>query len=113
MFKRMSQIRSVGLLALAFLGLFVFSEAEVMRPDQKPAIILVPAAFSKATVYDQVKGKLSSSGYHVVVVDLCSVSRGAEHVDRTPDIRVIQWALGRQINQGKKAILVGNRQVDF
>jgi dienelactone hydrolase len=82
--------------------------ADPVRTTQKPAVILVPAAFSKATVYDQVKGILSDQGYCVIPVNLPSVGKLAAKVDRTRDIKVVQEALRQQIQKGKDVILVGN-----
>lgn len=82
--------------------------AEAVGHAQKPAVILVPAAFSKVAVYDQVGRILSIHGYDVVAVDLPSVGRDAAKVDRTPDIKVVQKALKEKLNQGKDVILVGN-----
>lgn len=90
---------------LSLLGQVV---AEPIRTTQKPAVILVPAAFSKATVYDQVKGILSDQGYWVVPVDLPSVGKLAAEVDRTCDIEIVQKAIRQQIQRGKDIILVGN-----
>lgn len=100
---------SLFVLLLTMCSLLVqFAEAKAIGRTQKPAIILVPAAFSKATVYDQVKSKLCDAGFDVTALDLPSVGPGAEHVDRTPDVKVVQNALGQQIRQGRKVVLVGN-----
>lgn len=90
------------------LSLFGQVAAEAVGHAQKPAVILVPAAFSKAAVYDQVGRILSHHGYDVIAVDLPSVGRDAVKVDRRPDIKVVQKALKEKLNQGKDVILVGN-----
>jgi pimeloyl-ACP methyl ester carboxylesterase len=105
----MAPTGTLFVLLFAISGLMVYpakSEAFIRTP--KPAIIFVPAAFSRATVYDHVKSKLYDTGYDVVTVDLPSVGDAAEHVDRTADIKVVQEALRRQIHHDQKVILVGN-----
>lgn len=105
----MTPVGSLLTLLLAIFGLLVHvTEAEAGGRTRKPAIILVPAAFSKATVYDQVKAMLCDIGYLVVAVDLPSIGQSTEHVDRTSDVQVVQKALGQQIYQGQRVILVGN-----
>lgn len=98
-------------LVLLFSTFVSFLTGSVAVPTQltatnKPTLILIPAAFTKASVYDDVKGRLSKLGYDVVSVDLPSL--GNSHVDRTPDIKVVQKALGPRLGQGKDVILVGN-----
>ncbi|KAH7394068.1 Alpha/Beta hydrolase protein [Phaeosphaeria sp. MPI-PUGE-AT-0046c] len=82
--------------------------AEAITHAKKPAVILVPAAFSKASVYNQVKLCLSHEGYDVIAVNLPSVGKGAAKVNRIPDIEAVQKSLKQQIQNGKDVILVGN-----
>jgi pimeloyl-ACP methyl ester carboxylesterase len=84
------------------------SRAENASPARKPSIILIPAAFSKASVYDLVQTQLSTAGYETIAIDLPSVGKRAAHVDRTPDIKVVQAALAERLLKGKNVILVGN-----
>jgi hypothetical protein len=55
---------SLTLLLTTTLSLPTVSKALAL--DTKPAIILVPGAFHKATVYGSVKARLYSAGYHAV-----------------------------------------------
>ncbi|KAF1920460.1 Alpha/Beta hydrolase protein [Ampelomyces quisqualis] len=95
-------------LLCAFVSLLTGTGAAAVGTATKPTVILIPAAFSKATVYDKVKHKLSNTGYDIVAVDLPSVGRGASKVDRTPEIEAVQKVLSRRIHQGKDIVLVGN-----
>jgi alpha-beta hydrolase superfamily lysophospholipase len=105
----MAPSRTLFVLLLAVYGFMVnFAKGEALGRTQKPAIILVPAAFSRATVYDHVKSKLCDATYDVITVDLPSIGQAAEHVDRTADIEVVQEALSQQIHHDQKVILVGN-----
>jgi surfactin synthase thioesterase subunit len=104
----MNPLISVLLLLCIFLSFLTGSQAETTKHAQKPALILIPAAFSKATVYDKVKRQLSKAGYEVTAIDLPSVGSQAAHVDRTPDIQVVQNALAHRLLEGKNVILVGN-----
>jgi alpha-beta hydrolase superfamily lysophospholipase len=105
----MAPTRTLFVFLLTIFGFMVnFAECEALSRTPKPAIILVPAAFSKAIVYNNVKSKLRDAGYHVIAVDLPSNGQAAEHVDRTSDIDVVQEALVHQIGQDQKVILVGN-----
>jgi surfactin synthase thioesterase subunit len=104
----MNPFLSFSVLLCTFLSFLARSSAEYAGHAQKPSVILIPAAFSKATVYDIVKGQLSDAGYEVTAVDLPSVGEQAAHVDRTPDIQVVQNVLAQQLLEGKNIILVGN-----
>jgi hypothetical protein len=76
--------------------------------SQKPAVILVPAAFSQPTVYDQVKASLCDVRSEVFTVRLPSVGKGASHVDCMPDIKAVQRILAQRLLQGRHVILVSN-----
>jgi dienelactone hydrolase len=98
----MAQFLSLLLCLTAFLTFLAGSAAHPKSTNNdKPAIILVPAAFSKAAVYDNVKDRLSNLGYDVVAIDLPSVGQRAAYVDRTPDIKEVQKHIGRMLHQGK------------
>lgn len=103
----MNPLLYLTLLFTTFLTFFV--QLHAAPTAQKPAIILVPGAFHKARVYDQVKGLLKNSGYnHVDAVDLPSVGPLASHVDRTPDIALVKSVLLARLAQGRDVVLVGN-----
>jgi pimeloyl-ACP methyl ester carboxylesterase len=104
----MNQYLSFFILFFTLFSLHTTSRAENARPTKKPCIILIPAAFSRASVYDFVKGQLSAAGYETIAIDLPSVGKRAAHVDRTPDIKVVQAALAERLLKGKNVILVGN-----
>ncbi|KAF1843939.1 alpha/beta-hydrolase [Cucurbitaria berberidis CBS 394.84] len=83
--------------------------AKASPSTDKPAVILVPGAFHRASVYDQVKTSLKKSGYrHVDAIDLPSVGPLASYVDRTPDIALVRTTLVARLLQGKDVVLVGN-----
>ncbi|KAF2827410.1 alpha/beta-hydrolase [Ophiobolus disseminans] len=104
----MKQFFSFGLLVSVLLAFLTACGAVPTLDTKKPTIILIPAAFSKAAVYDEVKGRLSNIGYDVVAINLPSVGHGAGRVDRTPDIKWVQRAIGMRLRQGKNVVLVGN-----
>jgi pimeloyl-ACP methyl ester carboxylesterase len=104
----MNQYLSFFMLLLTLFSFHTGSRAENTSPARKPSIILIPAAFSKASVYDLVKAQLSTAGYETIAIDLPSVGKRAAHVDRTPDIKVVQAALAERLLMGKNVILVGN-----
>jgi pimeloyl-ACP methyl ester carboxylesterase len=95
--------------SLLFMSLFTPTLSEPTHPTQKPSILLIPAAFSPASVYDLVAAQLSAAGYDdVLAIDLPSVGARAAHVDRTPDIKVVQTALAKRLLKGRNVVLVGN-----
>jgi pimeloyl-ACP methyl ester carboxylesterase len=106
----MSSFTSFVLSISTLLSFFAATSAvpSADNDPQKPALILVPAAFSKATVYDEVKSRLSGVGYDVVAINLPSVGKAAAYVDRTPDIKSLQKVLAQQLHQGKNVVLIGN-----
>jgi pimeloyl-ACP methyl ester carboxylesterase len=104
----MNLLLSFSMLLYTFLSLLTGPSADNAGHMQKPAVILIPAAFSKAAVYDIVKEQLSDAGYEVTAVDLPSVGEQAAHVDRIPDIQVVQNVLAQRLLEGKNVILVGN-----
>lgn len=75
----------------------------------KPALILVPGAFHRASVYNEVKSQLSGVGYeHVIAVDLPSVGDDVANVERTADTHIVVGLLETRLNNGEDVILVGN-----
>lgn len=75
----------------------------------KPALILVPGAFHRASVYNEVKAQLSGVGYeHVIAVDLPSVGDDVADVERTADTHIVVGLLETRLNNGEDVILVGN-----
>ena len=102
----MAPLLTLVVLITAFLVLFAGLEAT--PTTENPAVILVPGAFHKASVYDHVKDLLTKSGYsNIDAIDLPSVGP-LECIDRTPDILVVRNALLAQLAQGKDVVLVGN-----
>jgi pimeloyl-ACP methyl ester carboxylesterase len=99
---------SLVLIFSVLLSISKWSGADAVGIVQKPAIILVPAAFSEPSVYDRVKASLSDVGYEVFTVKLPSVGKGSGHVDRTPDIKAVQKTLDQRFHLGRQVILVGN-----
>lgn len=75
----------------------------------KPALILVPGAFHRASVYDEVQQQLSSAGYlHIDSIDLPSVGYSAGGVERTADVRAVTAVLEHRLENGEDVVLVGN-----
>jgi len=97
----MSRFPSLLLCLTAFLSFLAGSAAHPKSADDKPAIILIPAAFSKAAVYDDVKGCLSGLGYEVEAIELPSVGKRAANVDRDPDIKESQKSIDKFLKKGK------------
>jgi len=104
----MTSVLSFIVLLSTFLSFLAGSGAIPTADKSKPTIILIPAAFSKAAVYNEVKERLSDRGYDVIAIDLPSVGHGAGYVDRTPDIKLVRRNLSMRLHQGKNVILVGN-----
>jgi pimeloyl-ACP methyl ester carboxylesterase len=84
------------------------AQIKVANKPSKPALILIPAAFSKASVCDIVKRRLQNVGFDVVAIDLPSAGPRAAEVDRTHDIQVVQEAISQCLSAGKNIVLVGN-----
>jgi pimeloyl-ACP methyl ester carboxylesterase len=75
----------------------------------KPALILVPGAFHRASVYDEVKAQLADVGYeHIDAVDLPSVGDDVADVERKSDTNVVTGLLETRLNNGQDVVLVGN-----
>lgn len=103
----MASYRALVLLVTLFLSLF--SSAEAQTAPDKPAIILVPGAFHKASVYDQVRQLLNEVDYNMIdAIDLPSVGSLASYVDREPDVVAVRLALLARLVQGHNVVLVGN-----
>ncbi|KAH7085410.1 Alpha/Beta hydrolase protein [Paraphoma chrysanthemicola] len=98
------------ILLSAFLSFIAVSKAAPEAAKPRTAVILVHGAFGNAAVWDQVKSRLDKIGYDVEAVDLPSVGKDSAKVDRTPDIRVVQKAIGKCLHKGREqdVILVGN-----
>ncbi|KAF9701996.1 hypothetical protein EKO04_000832 [Ascochyta lentis] len=77
--------------------------------EGKPALILVPGTFHRASVYDEVKSQLEDVGYeHVNAIDLPSNGYDAADVERTADVAVVTKMLESMLEDGEDVILVGN-----
>ena len=75
----------------------------------KPALILVPGAFHRASVYDEVKAQLDGVGYeHIDAVDLPSVGDDVADAERTADTNIVIELLETRLNNGEDVVLVGN-----
>lgn len=75
----------------------------------KPAVILIPGAFHRASVYDVVKHQLGDAGYDQIdAVDLPSLGHEAKNVERTADVEVVTTLLSKRLKTGADVILVGN-----
>lgn len=100
----MDSIRSLYLL----LGIPFLISGSAVATD-KPALILVPGAFHRASVYDEVKSQLGNIGYeHIYAVDLPSVGYDVADVKRTADVDVVTELLETRLEAGKDVVLVGN-----
>ncbi|KZM24977.1 uncharacterized protein EKO05_0009470 [Ascochyta rabiei] len=76
---------------------------------EKPALILVPGTFHRASVYDEVKSRLEDVGYEYVnAVDLPSNGYGVADVERTADVDVVTQLLETRLEDGEDVVLVGN-----
>jgi pimeloyl-ACP methyl ester carboxylesterase len=86
--------------------LFIFCSA---INASKPALILIPGAFHRASVYDVVKSQLGDLGYDQIdAVDLPSLGYEAGDVERTADVEVVTNLLSKRLETGSDVILVGN-----
>ncbi|KAJ4319348.1 hypothetical protein N0V94_003938 [Neodidymelliopsis sp. IMI 364377] len=75
----------------------------------KPALILVPGTFHRASVYDEIKSQLGNVGYqHIDAVDLPSNGYDVVDVERSEDVQVVTKLLEDYLNGGEDVILVGN-----
>ncbi|KAF3004833.1 hypothetical protein E8E13_004304 [Curvularia kusanoi] len=76
----------------------------------KPALILVPGAFHRASVYDTVSRQLHNAGYtHIDAVELPSLGYSATGVERTADVEAVTQLLSQRLHlDGDDVILVGN-----
>lgn len=75
----------------------------------RPALILVPGAFHRASVFDEVKSQLGKVGYeHIDATDLPSVGYDVADVERTADTAVVTELLETRLKDGEDIILVGN-----
>ena len=75
----------------------------------KPALILIPGAFHRASVYDVVKSQLGDVGYDQIdAVDLPSLGYEAADIERTADVEVVANLLLKRLKTGSDVILVGN-----
>jgi pimeloyl-ACP methyl ester carboxylesterase len=75
----------------------------------KPALILVPGAFHRASVYDEVKAQLGDVGYERVdAIDLPSVGEDVADVERIADTNTVTGLLETRLSNGEDVILVGN-----
>lgn len=75
----------------------------------KPALILIPGAFHRASVYEIVKSQLSDAGYDQIdAVDLPSLGYEAKNVERTADVEIVTDLISKRLRTGSDVILVGN-----
>jgi pimeloyl-ACP methyl ester carboxylesterase len=75
----------------------------------KPALVLIPGAFHRASVYDVVKSQLGDVGYDQIdAVDLPSLGYEAGDVERAADVEVVTTLLSKRLKNGSDVILVGN-----
>lgn len=75
----------------------------------KPALILVPGAFHRASVYSEVTSRLSKVGYsHIDEVDLLSVGYNVADIERTVDVDAVTELLEVRLKDGDDVTLVGN-----
>ena len=75
----------------------------------KPALILVPGAFHRASVYDAVKSQLGEAGYdRIDAVNLPSLGYEAGDIERTADVQAVTNLLSKRLETGSDVILVGN-----
>jgi len=82
--------------------------ANSLAATAKPALILVPGAFHRASVYDEIKTQLGGVGYgHVDAVDLPSVGDNVADVERTADTNIVIDLLEIRLNSGEDVILIG------
>ncbi|KAJ8112105.1 hypothetical protein OPT61_g5452 [Boeremia exigua] len=95
-------------------SLLLLLSVSLLRPSSaasvvKPAIILVPGAFHRASVYDEVKRQLSNTGFnHIDAIDLPSVGYHVADVERTADVDIVRELLEVRLSDGEDVILVGN-----
>ncbi|KAF2026826.1 alpha/beta-hydrolase [Setomelanomma holmii] len=108
----MSRLLSLTLLLMSFLAVITSKGAITESTKTKTAVILVHGAFGSASVWDQVKTRLSNFAYDVEAVQLPSVGKNAANLERTADIKVVQKAIRKRVHQGRgggqNVILVGN-----
>lgn len=75
----------------------------------KPALILVPGTFHRASVYDEVKTQLHAAGYpYIDAVDLPSNGYDVAAVQRTADTTAVTHIMQARLQAGDDVILVGN-----
>ncbi|KAF3033823.1 hypothetical protein E8E12_004388 [Didymella heteroderae] len=75
----------------------------------KQVLILVPGAFHRASVYDEVKAQLVDLGFeHIDAVDMPSVGNNVADVEQTADVNVVNGLLEARLSNGQDIILVGN-----
>ncbi|KAF1928920.1 uncharacterized protein M421DRAFT_92046 [Didymella exigua CBS 183.55] len=92
----------------SLLQFLTFSSA-IPLATNKPALILVPDAFHRASVYDEVKAQLGAAGYgHISAVDLPSGDNGIADVERTADNNIVIGLLETRLKNGEDVILVGS-----
>lgn len=90
------------------LGLPVFAIISSATTD-KPALILVPGTFHRASVYDEVKNQLDDLGYrHIDAVDLPSNGYDIVGVKRKSDVNAVVQLLEARLQVGDDVVLVGN-----
>lgn len=100
----MSVFRTVSL----FVGI-LFLVSGSGAATGKPALVLVPGAFHRASVYDQVRKQLGEVGYeHVDAVDLPSNGYEVADVERTTDVAAVANLLETRLRDGEDVVLVGN-----
>lgn len=96
-------------LVITFSACFEFMLSSFAKDTNTPALILVPGAFHKASVYGEVASKLSNLGYgHIDMVDLPSVGYDVTDIERTADVDAVIKLLEASLNVGEDIILVGN-----
>lgn len=91
---------------LVSLSFFATSSAAAI---DKPALILVPGAFHRASVYHEVRDQLSDVGYdHIDTVDLPSNGYDVVDIERTVDINAVKMLLEARLKVNEDVVLIGN-----
>jgi len=98
-----------GKWSLVFTFSAYFLLSSFAQGTNMPALILVPGAFHKASVYGELASKLRNVGYgHIDMVDLPSVGYDVTDIERTADVDAVIELLEASLNVGEDVILVGN-----
>lgn len=89
---------------LTLLSLLTLTAASTL-----PAILLVPGAFHRASIFTDLTAALASHDYTSVhAIDLPSVGAQAAYVDREPDIKAVRDILEGYLEFGRDVVLVGH-----